>query len=167
MEDGKSRQSWNNKRHGDPPPDGKLRPAIDARRLDKLIGKTHEELPHQECAEAGHQPGEGNAPIGIDPAKASRHHIPGNYQHFGRDHQRAENGDEDDLATAKIKLGQRVADQRIKKQHGRRAEGGDPQGIQHPAQEFRFLQDEHVVFQRRPVGNDTQLENLLARLERR
>ena len=47
----------------------------------------------------------------------------------------------------------------------RRAEGGDPQGIQHPAQEFRFLQDEHVVFQRRSVGNDTQLENFLTRLE--
>ena len=104
MEDGKSRQSWNYKRHRDTPPDGELGPAVNPSSFDQLIRQAHEKLPHQECAKTCHQPREGDPPIGVDPAKTAGHHVPGDDQHFSWDHQRAENGDEDDLATAKIKL---------------------------------------------------------------
>jgi hypothetical protein len=90
--------------HRDVPPDLEFIETINSRRVDEIVGHGLEELAHQEHAERRDHAGKHDAPVGVQPAELAPHHVPGDHQHLGRDHQGREDADEHQAAAAEANL---------------------------------------------------------------
>lgn len=138
---------WQNHREED----SEFTAAVDAGRVDVVVGNHLDSLPHQEDAEDADQVRGHDAHVGVEQPEAVYPDVQRHHDRLEGDHQDADDGEEEDVPSGEAILRESEPRQRRDHQAAHGGDRGDDSTIQQVAHEGFALEDFEVVGQVEPV----------------
>jgi hypothetical protein len=127
---------------GDPGEDLQLRGAVQAGRLEQLLGELHEELAEDEHCGGVDRERQDHAQVGVpELVAADDHHVQGDHQQLEGQQQDEQHGAEHHAPAAELQPGQRVAGQQPDHQGGQQHAAGEDARVEQGAGQVDGLVD--------------------------
>ena len=135
-EDRQGHQDGARERHHDRPVDAEFSGAVDARRVEQIVGDRQHELADQKNAEDCRHARENHTPVAVHEMHALQNQEQRQHAHLCRNHQRRHEQVEKSVAAAESKLGERVAGHGIQEQRKKRDRRCDDHAVRERAAEI-------------------------------
>ena len=141
-------------RHDHGREDAQLAGAVDARRLEQLVGDAARELAHEEDAEDARHGRHDRAGVGVDQAQGLEHQEERQHRDLSRYHQGTEQKAKEGIAAAKAQLGEGIAGHEIEGHGDGGGRAGDEQAVEQVAAHADAAEQGAVVLERRRRRQD-------------